>query len=266
MRPPVRSRFHPWARRVTEPLSIPSAGVTREREVKFKIPDQATFERLLRGVTAGKPPAPVLQWNHIFDTPDRALSHDGYRLRLREEEGRWLLTAKGPKRSEPPERGSGDESVVDRPEVESALSAELAHALIEGRASPLELLSEASDLGPADRSWATALAERYAEPPVELLGHFVNERTRLPWQSADGLRCTLELDRTHFPGNRTDYELEVELPPGSDGAAQVALEAALRRWLEDAGVRPERSSGKVRRFFQALDEQARPHPPVDRFS
>jgi len=266
MRPPSRTRFHPWARRVTEldPLAIHE--VSSERELKFKIPDAESFQRLLQTAAGEKEPPSTVQRNHIFDTPERDLFRSGYRLRLREEDGRWLLTAKGPKIRD----DSSSESKIEHahPEVESLLSAEAARTLVEGIGSPLEALAKAAGLDGADRAWAVALAKRFEQAPIGHLGMFQNERFRVPWQilnpsTGESIHCTLELDRTRFPGGRLDHELEVEVPAGVEAGI---LEHEIRRWLEDAGVMPEPSSGKAKRFFKALDEQALRAETVDRFS
>ena len=67
----------------------------RELEFKFRVEGPAAFEALARAA-GSRPSPPALQSNHFFDTADRALSLQRYTLRLREEGGRFTLTAKGP--------------------------------------------------------------------------------------------------------------------------------------------------------------------------
>jgi uncharacterized protein YjbK len=246
LRPPSRIRLHPWVRRTAEPVASPPQTVSSERELKYRIPDAAAFERIVQAASPQSPPVPLVQRTHVFDTPDRRLFDAGYRLRLREEGGLWILTAKGP-------QADGDEAAQHQPEVEAPVLAEAARAIVQGLDSPLIALALSPTLREADRTWAQQMLGQFGALPLEHVGIFVNERMRIPWrQSGAPFQAMLELDRTVFPGGKVDFELEVELP------AQVQsgqVDAVIRRWLEDAGIAPQRSSGKIKRFFQALDDQ-----------
>src|SRR6188508_1836780 len=101
-----------------------SAPSTREIELKRRLVGPDAADRLL-GVL-GPVASDVEQVNHVFDTSARGLHRARHSLRLREEAGRFILTAKGPSRSV-----SG--SVSSRPEAESAVEPELARRLLAGQ-------------------------------------------------------------------------------------------------------------------------------------
>ncbi|HZH02628.1 MAG TPA: CYTH domain-containing protein [Myxococcaceae bacterium] len=237
----------PPARASPSSVTPPGAegGTSREEEFKFRLPSEAALNAV--AAAAGGPGTRTVQTNHVFDTADLDLFRSGFRLRLRQESGTWTLAAKGSK--EPSEF----KSLKRKVEVERPVSERLARELIAGRRSPLEALQSHGALNTADRAWVQALARRLGAKPVAHLGRFTNERTRiparLPAQEGD-VRVTLELDRTQLPGGRVDFEAEVELPPGAE---PKRVEGALRGLFHRAGVKPESSSGKVKRFFEALD-------------
>src|SRR5262249_25648197 len=77
----------------TEPMALPHDGT--ETELKFRVSDDRAFTAL--AAAAGRPlPSPAVQVNHFLDTPDFRLSAARYAVRLREEEGSFVLCAKGP--------------------------------------------------------------------------------------------------------------------------------------------------------------------------
>lgn len=264
MRPPSRTRNHPWARPIVEPEAdrLLAETVSSERELKYRLDSPEDFAKVLRAASPEGAPRPVIQRNHIFDTPDRALAQAGYRLRLREEDGRWLLTAKGQQLKSGPH---AKDAARSRPEVEISVAPELARAMVQGDGSPIEHLAGATELSAGDRAFVVALADRFEGAPLQHVGSFLNERFKIPWSSPEpeSIECLLEIDRTQFPGGIVNFEMEVELSPEANSAM---VDAALRRWLDDVDVAPKPSSGKIKRFFEALDTAPTPRNFPDRFS
>lgn len=217
------------------------------REIEFKLPlaSEAELAALLAALPAGAPtPGPEReQLNHFFDTPRGELRRAGLALRLREEAGRFRLTAKGP-----PVADAG--ALTERAEDEVTLDGGWAFEVLAGQRSPLDVLRTRLAAG---TPLLDALQRAAGKRPLARLGSFRNLRRELgpvdlPRAGAEPVRVTLELDRSEFPGGRVDHEVEVEVA----AADAPAVEAALREWLGRAGL-PWRAAGsKAQRLFEAL--------------
>ena len=186
--------------------------------------------------------------NHFFDTPARDLRSRRAALRLREEEARFTLTLKGPRSA-----ADGDGALSLRPEEETRIEAREATALLAGEVDGLRLLSRRIE-GPAP--FLAETAQALAGAQLEYLGAFENHRARLGPVALDvdgsALEVLFELDRTEFPGGRTDYEIEVEVAAEH---ATPALGDVLRELLARAGIEWTTASSKASRFFSV------PTPP-----
>jgi inorganic triphosphatase YgiF len=180
------------------------------------------------------------QENRFFDAPDGRLRRADLTLRLRAEEGRFQLTAKGPLAPAP------DPALHQRAEEEADLGADEARALLSSPAGALDALARA--LGHA--SALVARMRRILEGG-ELVhaGAFENERTVVGPLLAGGAQVFLELDRTLFPGGRVDCEVELELPADAVEDGRALLQDLLR----DAGVEGRPAASKAARFFEALE-------------
>ncbi len=76
-------------------------------------------------------------------------------------------------------------------------------------------------------------------------------------------RIEVELDRTHFPGGRTDFELEVEFPtegPKETGREVLPEEVqrALIDWLAEGGIHPFEAASKTRALPSNLGKRSDP--------
>lgn len=213
-----------------------------EIELKFYLPDAAAARALLEA--GGDPLGSVVQVNHVFDTPDGDLRSHGLTLRLREEEGRWKVTLKGPT--------TCVGSARDREELEVSIDPSHARAILDGEASPLDALG-----GAGTRSTLLSRAAGLAGAGVRRRGSFRNHRTRVRAAVPGYGEAVLEIDRTELPGDRVDHEVELEIePPGGKGAeaAVARAEAWLRGLLLEVGVEPRPASGKTGRFLRALGD------------
>jgi inorganic triphosphatase YgiF len=215
------------------------AGGGREVEFKFRVDGPEAFEALARAAGARPGPAAV-QTNHFFDTPDRALGLNRHTLRLREEAGRFLLTAKGP--------GERAGALLSRAEEEVEVPRGEAEAILAGARPPLAALEARAE--PRARDMLAAMRAIAASTPLGHVGAFLNERARLNVTlkvAGRGLPVTFELDRTTFPGDQVHHEVEVEI----EDADPKAVEQALHAFLAAAGVTWREAPSKARRFFDA---------------
>ena len=223
----------------------------REIELKYALPDERALAALSRQLLGADepPPAPVRQVNHFFDTPGLALRRAQLALRLREEGGRFLVTAKGPA-----EGDTQDGALTARAEEEVEIDGSEARAILAGETSALALLVER-------RAGASAFLKSIelalADEALQHVGSFENARTRIgrtfeARDRAGTVELLFELDRTSFPGERVDCEVEIEVRTRAD--------AERARWvveglLEKAGVSWSAATSKAQRFFEALEER-----------
>jgi len=234
----------------------------RESEIKLGIPDAAGMERLI-ACAGGLCAARFLQRNDFFDTPSRDLARIGVGCRIRhqrelEREDRppsstYELTIKGPPLKR--ERSTHTERV----ELNVPIDEATARDVLGGRRSVWSALPERSGLDSEHRELleeADAAIGSDGAVALRCLGGFENERrvVHTELEGADGaVAMRLELDRTSFPGDRIDFELEVEL--GMDDEVERHREA-LGRLFRSAKVAPLKRSSKLARFMNALDAGA----------
>lgn len=213
---------------------------THEIELKRRLVGHDAADRLVQ--VLGPVASDVEQVNHVFDTPDRSLHRTRHTLRLREEAGRFILTAKGPSRGV-----SG--SVIARTEAESEIEPELARRLLSGQGNPLSELRQRATDAAFDGLWE-GFEHARAGQPLRELGQFHNRRRTVHAAISPELRVCVEVDRTRFPDGRVDDEVEIELSrPELAGEVEAWLEAR----AEAAGIETEASTAKFGRFYAALE-------------
>lgn len=209
------------------------------------------LKRLLIGVGAADKLVSVLghvasdleQINHVFDTPDLRLRQSRYSLRLREQGGAFILTAKGPSR----ELSS---NVNTRTEAEAAVDKPVADLVLAGHRDPISALRErATDAAFIDL-WQGLERARAGEPLREV-GSFENRRRTVTVVVSPDIELHVEIDQTRFPNGDVDEEVEIELP-------SPELVATVESWLASvtaaAGIDTKPSSPKLARFYAARGE------------
>src|SRR5215467_1630320 len=107
----------------------------KEVELKLAVEGATAFAALARSAGAA-PRAATKQVNHFFDTADWRLRAGQHTIRLREEEGSFTLTAKGPATK------SQQGPLTARSEEEVALERDEASGILEGALSPLDTLEQ----------------------------------------------------------------------------------------------------------------------------
>jgi hypothetical protein len=181
----------------------------------------------------------------VFDTPDRGLRQARHSLRLREEAGRFILTAKGPSLGV-----SGNVSA--RPEAEAEVEPEVAQRILAGQGDVMsELRRRATD--PAYAALWEGIERAHAGQPLGEVAFFHNRRRAVD-VTIGGVPLRVEVDHTSFPNGDADDEVEIEIP-------RPELAPAVEAWLEEraaaASVQTAKSTTKLARFYAALGEPDR---------
>lgn len=223
---------------------MPRDGI--EREFKAMLSGSEERERLLALI--GGSLRIVAQRNVLFDTESRRLSAAGLSLRLRQESGLWLLTAKGVRRSD----GAAEPALLlARGEAERVLRPVLALHLAAGTADPIVLLRGAEPAGRA-LALAAAIEQAAAGERLSVIGEFRNERTLCAAALPCGKPVSVALDRSEMPDGTVEHELELEISCADVSSAASWLEGLLRR--AEIPLRPVES--KRQRFARALARRA----------
>ncbi|AMA71536.1 MULTISPECIES: CYTH domain-containing protein [Aneurinibacillus] len=158
----------------------------REQELKLMVTKE-TYEKLL---AYADPEKPLLQQtNYYFDTPDFYMGKNGVMLRVREENGTWILCAKIKQKSQ--------SSAISAIELETEISPDM---FVKGRGKPEILVNLLPPEG------QEAIYRLITPSELVLRGTLHNERRIL--HIIDDY--TFELDRTFFPNGQEEYELEIE--------------------------------------------------------
>jgi uncharacterized protein YjbK len=212
-----------------------------EVEIKRLLADDDAAERFVAALGAPVR-AEKRQVNAIFDTQDGRLAGASYMLRLRTEDASAFLTAKGPARTV-------SATTASRMEAETAIAPDLVDDLLAGEVEPLCLLrAHVTDETYAEL-WR-GLDEARACRVLRCAGRFENLRRVVDVTLPSGLALTVEVDRTEFPNDRTDNEIEIEV-------ADETVVDEVEQWLEgltrEAGIETAPSSPKLTRFFEARD-------------
>lgn len=153
------------------------------------------------------PPRRLSQDNRFFDTADRRLRRALLNLRLRRENDALLMTCKG-------RGGIGAAGEHRHIEWEEWLDPTRWNDITRGPLDPAGL--------PLPEPVRQALGDGMLQP----LGGFAN--LRLEFRHPGNPAALLCLDRTDFPGQRIDYELEIETAAPQRHAAE--WRAHLEAW------------------------------------
>jgi len=215
----------------------------QEIELKRLLVGDGAADRLVTAL--GPVAADVTQTNHFFDTSDGRLRQKRFSVRLRDEDGRFILTAKAPS------RGVGG-SVSARTEAEAEVDPLTAQQILAGALDPaVTLRQRATD--PAFAELWQGLETARAKQPLQRVGQFQNRRRVVAVVVPPALALRVEVDQTFFPNGRVDEEAEIEIP---DAELAGTVEAWLEQRASAAGVQTQVSSSKLGRFYAALEERS----------
>lgn len=212
----------------------------REIEIKRMLIGDKPIEALTAVLGEG---TVAHQRNFVLDTVQLDLRAARYSLRVRDEDGRFTLTAKGPST-----RASASTAV--RAEAEIELSSEQAQQVLEGTLDPLAVLHEKLTT-PALLHVIAEIERAKRGRTIVVLGNFRNVRRSVPVELPGGVPIVLELDMTTLPNGKVEHEAEIEL---SDAGHAGAVEAWLEQTARTAGIRTASATAKVARFFEALSK------------
>ncbi len=215
----------------------------KQREIEFKlaVKDKHSFEAIAEKTRGRLRPA-ARQVNYFFDTPDKDLDREWYTLRLRDEEGHFTVTAKRPR-----QKNLGSAS-RDRDEAEVELETSLAKKILACQHMPFTALKELSEASRFLDDMESVIGGKRQT----LSGSFENERSKMgPVELEAGgqsIELTFEMDRTTFPGDQVQYEIEVEVSEAMRDLAEKALRALWKElrieWIDD-------TPSKFKRFKDA---------------
>jgi uncharacterized protein YjbK len=212
-----------------------------EIEVKRLLVGDGASEKLLKAL-GNRVSRQSTQVNYIFDTEERSLDKAQYALRLRIEDSKGVLTAKGPSRK----IGC---STASKLEAESSVPPSTVEEILSGRRDPLATL-KSRVTSPAFRGLWYGIESTRAGHPLKICGHFENLRRTIPVVLSSGLRLQVQMDRTRFPDGSVETELEIELP--GENRVQEA-ESWLENMVRRAGIETRTGPSKIVRFFDALE-------------
>ncbi|MCM3635577.1 CYTH domain-containing protein [Paenibacillus camelliae] len=156
-----------------------------EKELKLLL-EHDSFTKILN--YAPKCPNPIRQTNYYFDTLDFRLDKAGITLRIRNEDGQWLLCLKIKSKSE--------SRFISSLEIERQISNKEFEYF---KSNPSEILGTI-----AEKKHDLKMIIDSSE--ICFLGYIQNERLKVRLFN----EYTFELDHSFFPGGNESFELEVE--------------------------------------------------------
>lgn len=206
------------------------AKTIEEREIKLCVPDLDTYQRIV--TVLGSPSREINQQNFYFDRVDFMLAlQEKVMIRVR-------LT------------GDGAELCLKDRAVLGDVSLSVRERTIELTSSEWQALSS-GEIALAELPYSLCDEIRRSYGPLVCVGETTN--LRIVFDLGDDY--WLELDRTTFPGDRVDYEIEMELrcEHHTFETAIEVLKGSIGTELV-ASLKP--STPKYQRFVQALTSLA----------
>tara|TARA_B100000683_G_scaffold274697_1_gene323441 strand:- start:4946 stop:5626 length:681 start_codon:yes stop_codon:yes gene_type:complete len=219
-----------------------------EIELKYALENVQQYDALIAHLEtySGEKAILLSQTNAFFDTPGLHLKQAGLILRLRTENNRFVLTAKGTA----PADVTGDDTLACRLEEETEITAEEAQALLENRMNPIQLLEKGDWPQDAQDQKNRLLLMGHLKTLTTAhdftpLGSFKNDRRVIP-VSIDNVVFRFECDATHFSSSHTDYEVEIEL---SHATEAPLVKHFVKTCFNALGIPEKSAPGKAWRFF-----------------
>lgn len=164
---------------------------TKEIELKIDLINATNYEQLLDLV---KPVSePIEQQNIFFDTPDHSLSRRKLALRLRLQGNEAFIALKGA-------RSKAPDGLANRFELEMKISIDIAKVYLDNGFKSDDLPTE----------MICKLGKEIKDLEFRKYLSFSNRRLMASHSISDA-DYILEIDKTTFEDDSTDYEIEIEL-------------------------------------------------------
>lgn len=186
------------------------------------------------------------QENSYFDSPNLILRREGISLRLRKQNGDFILSAK---QSLPKKKSSKNLSV--RLEYEGMIEKHIAALLCNNNLSPVDAFAFLKTTNEDELATKKILYRRMkkaAHAGLQIIGSFKNTRISIPIVLA-GEDIVLEFDHSFYPKGIEIFEVEVEF---SSIKQATALRPAMDALFRMAGIKTHRSSSKSSRLYKIL--------------
>ncbi len=174
-----------------------------EIEIKLDLSNEANYRNILNLLTPEA--SSIRQENYFFDTYERSLFAAGWALRIRLEEDKTTVTAKGPKKNK-------DEGLAIRQEIEEEIDTNQSDMLLSGYIDTASLPSEIAD----------SIKGYCSGRKFKKIVSFINHRTMVGHE-ANGITIEVAIDRTEYSDRSVDFELEVELSKISQYKAVMSV-------------------------------------------
>lgn len=228
-----------------------------EIELKYALANRGEFDRLLAHLQnyAVEKQTVLSQTNTFFDTPSGLLQKAGFILRLRAENDRFVLTAKG----DAPADRTGEGVLTCRLEEEAEVPEAVAQHILAGKQDPLAALSARQNGLPQaganqPKPLTQLLREAQRTEQLQPWGEFTNIRRVLPIKIG-AHRFFFECDETRFASDRTDYEIEIEL---EDKTHASVVNQFVEESFAELHIQKRSTTGKAVRFFQQNNGTPKP--------
>lgn len=213
----------------------------KELELKYIVKHWDDLDKIA-GALAATHKRTARQVNTFFDTAEFYLNNNKYSIRLRKEEGTYMLTVKGPALK------TLDGVMTEREEQEVRVEQDLAMHILEGNLDPLDVLLRKNQEA---ESLAIQIRKLISGKKLMKAGAFINFRETFIIQLDHVGEQEIEMDTVIFPGNMVQFEIEVEISPGENNHAN-AISKAMANAFERTGVLPSSGPSKAKRFFDAI--------------
>lgn len=221
----------------------------REIELKYRLHARQDYQKLANYFDLSDD-LKFKQVNYFFDTKKFSFKKNKVTLRLREQEGKFVMTAKNGNINRSTE---GRDVLVVRLESESAISSDKASKIISKQLNPLQAFIEQAkkledDALKTHKYLQTRFTKCAGTSEVISIGSFINFRLQKKLR-IEGFEVVFELDETHFPNGLTHYEAEVEIPEHVDTAI---VKKHMRQIFKEVKLETFPDKGKSTRFYETL--------------
>lgn len=218
----------------------------KEIELKYGLvskDDFSLFECFLEQYRCAKKYT-LHQHNMYFDTPSLSLKKNDISLRLRKQNGQFLLSAKQ-------SLGKKAKHLSVRLEYEAPIESHIGLLIAEEKLSAIDAFSFLKVVSADDFLTKKTLylhMKKASKTGLQIIGSFTNKRVSIPIELLNH-QIEMELDHSIYPKDQEFYEVEVEFI--SETQANF-LRPAIKALFRQAGLKTHRVSSKSSRLYKIL--------------